>query len=66
MAFPRGLRVTAYRRRDKPGQHGKLPSRLWDRVLISMTVLLWLREIQQLCVVANLKRSGFQAFNLFL
>lgn len=34
--------------------------------LISMTVLLWLREIQQLHVVANLKWFGFQCFNLFL
>lgn len=37
-----------------------------NRGLISMTVLLWLREIQQLCVVANLKWFGFQCFNLFL
>lgn len=37
-----------------------------NRLLISTTVLLWLREVQQLHVVANLKWFGFQCFNLFL
>lgn len=36
------------------------------KFLVSTTVLLWLRDIQQLYVVASLKWFGFQCFNLFL
>lgn len=38
---------------------------LENRCLISMTALLWLKEIQQLHADANLKWFGFQCLNLF-